>query len=208
MSLVVFDFDGTLVDTAPAFEAAVRKVFSAETAGLLSVDRIEEIVARSDTYGAIFDEFVEELSEQEGGRASVSADALATAFRQVYPAHGKLYPGVYRLLMALQEQADCAVVGSAPPSLLGEMVDYFGLDGYVAHTAAASGALRSVTDWLSRTESAADGVLLVTSHPTRLEFGRDAGMTTVFCAYGYGPAPRGKVDHRIERLSELFGLVS
>ncbi len=212
MSVIFFDFDGTLVDTVPAFAAALRTAGAVDDDISISGGEIQQIVADAGSYGAVFDALSDEVSASDGEGPSISAAAIDDAFQEAYPTHGKLYPGVYRLLMALEDEAICGIVGSAPVPLLDAMVDYYGLDAYIAHTfsmAQQSPSLREALDTrINQGDLSPTDAYWASSRPMQLELARDLGVQTIYTAYGYGADPSVPSDHRVDRLSALFRLLS
>lgn len=213
MSLVIFDLDGTLVDTVPAFTAAWHQVAPDESDAALSTADVERIVANERTYRDIF----HRQANAAGSPRDIPVDdvvpRLANAFREIYPTKAKLYPGVYRLLMALEDQASCAVVGSAPTDLLDEMVDYFGLAGYVDRTYSVESQQASVVEVIAgggreNVASSLEDAVWVSSRTIQLDTARQEGLQTVFASYGYGRSPDWRPDHSLDRLSRLIRLFS
>lgn len=119
--LVLFDLDGTLVDSGPGIRASVRH--AARRTGL-PAPTDEQLRA---LIGPPFPQaFVDVL-----GVDAPTAAAMATAYRAVYADHGlyevSVYPGIPGLLAALGEHAALAVTTSKPEVYAREVVRHVGL---------------------------------------------------------------------------------
>lgn len=95
ISTILFDFDGTLVHTAPGILAGFRKVLA--EAGIEPADSVDERV--------IGPPLLATLRRLTGLAAGSDLDRLATAFRETYDADGVLdadpYPGLAGMFDAL-----------------------------------------------------------------------------------------------------------
>lgn len=203
MPIVVFDFDGTLVDTAPVFARA------AADADLAAVRRI---VSNASRYTEIFRELSTDVDSGEAPDPETSRpEGIGRRFREIYPREGKLYPGVYRMLMALEGSHGVGVAGSAPNDLLVEMIDYFGLDGYVDHVVSVNDGDGSGTEGSRRPVEAIDRdpdeMIWVSGRRSSLEIARKLDIATVLASYGYAAEAEVTADDRIDRLSGLLTLL-
>lgn len=206
MSLLLFDLDGTLVDSAPAVKAAADRLRARK--GLLPV-ALEVVRAQ--------------LSEPSGGEAALLVpegssgkdlrDALMVYGRflqEDFAAHAVLYPGVRALLETLRARGiRCALVSSRLTLFLYEVLHHAGLEGFfdpvlgadaVAHPPPAPDLVLAA---LAQTGVPAAEALLVSDGVADLEAARAAGVATAFAAYGYGAPPAFPVAYTLHTPDDL-----
>lgn len=129
--LMMFDLDGTLIDSVPDLAAAVDRLLlelGREPAG---VERVRDWVgngARVLVRRALAGGF------EHGSVDEAEAEAALARFLDIYAdCHGLtvLYPGVHELLEALSTQAvELAVVTNKPERFVAPLLEQVGLGGY------------------------------------------------------------------------------
>ncbi len=123
---IVFDLDGTLVDSAPDLQAAANRALAALGRPALSLERIVSFVGE----GA--PKLIERCLEATGGGSStLAADALARfleAYGEDPTRRTRPYPGVEPLLAALDAAgAPLAVCTNKPEAAAEAVLDRLGL---------------------------------------------------------------------------------
>ena len=187
MTLVLFDLDGTLVDSGPGIRASVR-----HAAATVGIDEPDAEALRA-LIGPPFPRaFVDVLGVDAG-----TADAMMSAYRDVYGRSGlydvTVYDGIRALLDGLREAGDrLAVTTSKPDVYAREVVRHVGLaerfDGGV-HGATLDGSVEG---------KAAVVALALAAHPGRavraligdrdhdVLGARAHGLDCVGAAWGFG----------------------
>lgn len=209
---ILFDLDGTIVDSSLDIIACVRAAFSEVSGGSESPEVSPELIGL---------QLREILLGMEPGMGEERQRALAAAFRRIYDGSGfpatKLYPGARRVLEGLRDAgADLFVVTNKPSRPTADIVNKFGLEMFKAVICPDSLG----GDKMSKNEMVKYVILKWALIPAKTVMVGDAepdlqaasgnGIHAVAVLYGYGNTGRLmalKPELFINSLSELPGLV-
>ncbi|WP_404407699.1 HAD-IA family hydrolase [Pseudidiomarina marina] len=118
---VLFDLDGTLLDTAPDLGAALNTVLAAEQRPLISAAEYTPLASHGSAgllryaYGDEFDQRRDELRQ-----------AFLAAYAEQIAVHTQLFDGVANLLEQLsQQQIAVAIVTNKPQALTQQLVPHY-----------------------------------------------------------------------------------
>ncbi|WP_210395638.1 phosphoglycolate phosphatase [Motiliproteus sediminis] len=213
---VLFDLDGTLVDSVPSLAAAVDRTLAALGRPQAGVDKVRDWVGNG----------AQKLVERAlaGNREALPApaadqveDALAL-FLEFYgeqPEVGtRLYPGVSECLQQLSaRQVPMAVVTNKPERFVPPLLDSFGIDGHFALVLGGD-SLATKKPHPAPLQHAAEhfGVapercLMVGDSMTDVRAARAAGMPVACVSYGYNhgtPISEAGADWTVDSLTELL----
>lgn len=188
-SALLFDLDGTLIDTAPDMLAAL--VSLRDELGLRPLPSVQPLRSRV-SRGAI--------ALLEGGLPELGALALSSLrtrylelYQQAIAVHSRLFPGLEQLLARVdQAGVRWGIVTNKPEDLSRLLLSQLGLRPDVLlggdslpekkpHPLPVLTALRTLnadptTAWM------------IGDDPRDIEAGRAAGCCTIACAYGYSDA--------------------
>jgi len=215
---ILFDLDGTLVDTAPDLAGAMNHVLASLRRPALPVDSVRHLVGH-------------------GARALIAQGLAATGearpdlvepamplFLQHYAAHiadaSRPFDGVERALDALAA-AGCtlAICTNKPTGLANSLVGALGWQGRFAAVIGQDRAPRAKPDaaHVQVTLAAAGGVpgdaAFVGDSATDAGAARNAGLPLVLVSFGYTDVPAASlgadalIDHYDDLLPALAGLV-
>lgn len=208
--LVVFDLDGTLVDSAPGIVAAIQQAFWAVDIPPPAASELQVWIGPP-----IRDRLAVEMAAN-GPEVIRTAQA---AFRSYYAANGAaesvLYPGVISTLLGLRDQGrQLAIATSKPQALTVATLSHHGID-HLMHDVAAQpneGERVPKEELLGQLRSrgaALGGALMVGDRDADIRAGWSHGMTTVGAAWGYGTPQElraANVDVMVESLPDLLVL--
>jgi len=213
---VVFDLDGTLVDTAPDLHAHLNEMLAELGRPGLALAEIRPMIG--DGARALLQRGL----EASGGLpASADLDALFLAFLARYTAQpvrfGRVYEGVVGVLDALRAAGVrlgvCTNKAQAPSDrVLAEL----GLERYFPVVIGGDsltvrkpdpGHLRAV---LERLGAAPGRAVMVGDSATDLATARAAGLPCVLVSFGYTPIPAAELgaDQVIDTMDELPGMLA
>lgn len=118
--LVIFDLDGTLVDSAPDIASALNLTLA--DAGLPVLPVADVIGFVGDGATKLIERALTAIAAAPGGAAPPAATALLPRFLATYRAHScvasRLYPGVEDLLTTLREAGTATVVLTNKPDAI------------------------------------------------------------------------------------------
>ncbi len=211
ISLVIFDLDGTLIDSVADICAAVN--YGLEPYGLAPVT-VEETRA---SVGEGVSMLIAKLLAMKG-TASADKDEIVKRTLDYYAAHlvafTTIYPEVRETLDALASIRK-AIVSNKVTSLAEGIVRALDLSKYFDLVAGSDSAPERkpspvpILKVLSLLRMPAHETLLVGDSLYDMMAGRAAGVKTVAVTYGYGqPGFSDGADYVIDRFSQLFDLVS
>ncbi len=191
-ALVLFDLDGTLVDTLPDIARALGVALGATGVPPLSLDTVRRMVGDG----------ARELIRRalgafpgDGAREEAAFGRFLASYRENVCVASQLYPGVVEGLAALRgDGAALAVVTNKPGDLARSLLGALGIAGSFAaiigdgdgfprkpDPAAALSVLAKVSASPARTVMVGDGL-------PDLRLARAAGITAVAATWGYVPA--------------------
>lgn len=183
---IVFDFDGTIMESAPGITGCVRHALV--TLGFPEPDEATLLKFIGPPLHPAFCEFTH-LTEAQ-------ADEALKVYRERYAAAGlfeaRVYPGIAPLLRALKADGRyLAIASSKPEALVKRIAAHFGLDGYFdriigAHPDSHSADKRSlILSALPENANPAE-VCVVGDRCFDIDAGRALQMHTIAVEYGYG----------------------
>ena len=185
---IIFDFDGTLVDTAPDIASSVNAVFSAAGFRRRSVTEVEQAI------GSGVRELMRRLLRSESREEEVFRSAV-TAFRRHYAAHlvvqSRPYPGVREQLGGRLKPFRKAVVTNKPHDMTVEILERLGLSEFFDGVIGTGGGFppkpdpSAVRHILARWGVGPGRAILIGDSAVDLETAREAGTAFAWVTYGY-----------------------
>ena len=194
---LIFDLDGTLVDTAPDLLGATNAVLAARERALIDPSTLRHMVG----FGA--QRLIAQAMEATGPAAAPGdMPALMEIFLDHYGAHladfSQPFPGVAETLDALKTNgARLGVLTNKPQIYTPPLLEKLSLDGYFS---AVYGAGRKpytkpdprifhdvVSDLFA--DGAKGPAVMIGDSITDLETARAAGVPCLLLSYGYTPVP-------------------
>ncbi|MBR9975678.1 MAG: HAD-IA family hydrolase [Bacteroidetes bacterium] len=211
--LLIFDLDGTLVDSFRDIVTSCNLLLGTLDAGPLADDQIRPCIGRGVRY-------LVECVLRQGGVEVGDAGALVSRYRDIYRAHAldetRLYTGVRETLTALSETgATLAVLSNKPEDACRGMLAYFGIDRLFSRVAGGDSysemkpsplPLHRIGEELARSSSE---TVMVGDSVYDIETGKRAGVVTVAALYGFQSPEMLKAlepDFSVSAFSEILEL--
>lgn len=210
LRLVIFDVDGTLVDSQEMIFAAFTYAY--EGLGFDVPDRTTALGFVGMSLEKIFPNLSPELSQADH-------DALAQGYRDAYAhirktrgsnATSPFFPGAKAALDALQQEdwTILAVATGKSKRGLDKLIAGYGLEGYFQsqqtadhHPSKPHPAM--VQACLSETGVAADRAVMIGDTTFDMDMGRAAGVKTIGVSWGYHPTESLQADVIIQDFGAL-----
>ena len=212
LRLVLFDVDGTLVDSQGAIVGAMNEAFAGQAMDAPSRDEILSIV------GLSLDLAVAKLTP---GVDAATQSALVEGYKSSYmvsrqmagKAHSPLYPGTLEMLATLHE---------IPEYLLGVATgkSQRGLDALIAAHELSCFVTRQSADHhpskphpsmvltaMAETGVAPENTVMIGDTSYDIDMGRSAGVTTIAVDWGYHSADQLNAHHTINSFADLEPLL-
>jgi phosphoglycolate phosphatase len=192
---LIFDLDGTLVDTAPDLLGATNAVMAAEGLPLIPPQTLRHMVG----FGAR--SLIGQAMEAVGRVvAPEELPPLVDIFLAHYRAHiadsSVLFPGVRETLTALKDAAArLAVLTNKPQDLADQLLPLIGLDHFFAEIYGAGRMsyvkpdARIFHDVVRDIGGTGDGAVMIGDSITDLKTAQAAGVPCILVSYGYTPVP-------------------
>ena len=187
--LLVFDLDGTLIDSVGGIAASVNRTrrdfgfapLSKDTIASFTGDGAKKLLERS------FADVELPVPVDEAVAAMVRHYAADPVFDT------SLYPGVYDGMTALREAGWILTVVSNKPQVVGERIlRHFGLAALIAENIGGGSGfpLKPAPDalfyLLDKYAVAPENARVVGDNHTDMFFAANAGLKGIFCRYGFG----------------------
>ena len=208
---VVFDLDGTLVDSAPDLANALNALMAEERRRPVTIDEVKAMIGD----GAA--KLVERAFAATGKAAGDGKEGLTARFLGHYEGHAtdltRPYPGVIETLDRLKADGlALAVCSNKPEAPTREVLRDLGLDGYFGAVVGGDSLpgvrkpdprmLRAVLDAL---RVPADAAVMVGDNANDVAVARALGVPVILRADGYTRIPAADLgaDAIIDRFAEL-----
>ena len=220
--LVMFDLDGTLVDSAPDIAASVNDVLRSESLPELALERIRSWIghgARQTLASAYACSVGRRTGTPPPAPEGSLLDRLMDAYRVFHDDHcgtrSTVYPQVGEVLQQLRElSVTLAVVTNKEEYFARQLLGRLGLDPWFA-TVVCGDTLpcrkpdaAPLRHCLARHGVHPRDALMVGDSVIDLRAARAAGMPFCFVAHGYGePALAGRADVALTSFAELLDVL-
>ena len=211
--LIIWDVDGTLVDSRAAITHAMRRAFASEA---LPYPGDAAVIAR---VGLSLETLMAGLVPEAPERGPALATAYRRAFRSRREALGSLatapfFPGVREALAQIRAMPDTVMAIATGKSRRGltSLIAEHGLDGWFVSMHCADdhpgkpdpSMIRAV---LSDTGLPAHRAVMVGDTGFDMEMGRAAGVATLGVGWGFQPPERLDADRIVTRPDDLAAAV-
>ncbi len=208
MKTVVFDLDGTLVDSVPDLASAINHVLMARGLAGFAAHEVQAMVG--DGARAL-------VERAFNARAMPADDAALAAFLDIYTSHAAIdtraYPGVRETLEALRTAGFTLAVCTNKPIIPAREVlralglaEFFsvvgGGDSYPVRKPNPGHLLALLAELGAQPRAA----IMVGDHHNDIHAARDAGVRSIWAAWGYGSDGAG-ADAVARRFGDILTLV-
>jgi phosphoglycolate phosphatase len=212
---IVFDLDGTLIDSAPDLQALLEPTLRTGGRPPLSIEETRQCIG----WGMV--KLVERAFALTGPPLDPeSHDAVIAEFKARYeatdPSRTRVYPGVAETLALLQAGHRIGLCTNKPARATERVLAALGLADFF-HGISGGDSLafrkpdpRHLLDAIRRAGGLAERAVMVGDSETDIEVGRAAGVPIIAVAYGYAhgaPEALG-ADRVIARFADLPAAVS
>ncbi len=198
---LVFDLDGTLVDSVPDLAAALNRLMAARSLAGFSAAEVTAMVG--DGAAAL-------VARALAARGEAPDPAAVDSFVANYTAHAavatRAYPGVAETLARLRDGGWLlAVCTNKPRAAAGEVLAALGLAGFFATVGGGDSFPTRKPDpghllaTLHAAGGSADHAVMVGDHHNDVAAAAGAGMPCIFAAWGYGSAAMGNAASGVAR---------
>ena len=214
MTAILFDLDGTLVDTAPDMAAALNHILNEEGMDSLPLSTIRPHVSRG---GLALTQLAFDAT-----RAEDDIEPLRLRFLDYYLEHvadnSRLFDGFDEVLKKLEQAAiPWGIVTNKPGWLTDPLLRQLGLDKRSAVSISGDTTAQKKPHPLPLLTAAeaigkrCEDCLYIGDDPRDIEAGKAANMTTVVARYGYIADPDDidgwQADHQIEKPQDILTLL-
>jgi 2-phosphoglycolate phosphatase len=211
--LVIFDLDGTLLDTAPDIGRCLNRALTEHDLSTFSRERLLSVIGPAGRafYSAIVgsdDDDKIELAKQ-----------VVKEYRAYYweglVEETRPFPGVTEMLDRLKELGvTMAVASNKPEAQVRKIVSGLGLDHYFAQIVGPESVENAKPDpevihlMMKRCDSTPERTMMVGDTHNDVSSGHSAGVTTVFVKWGYqSDVDRDLIDAEISDAAEITAMV-
>ena len=212
LRLVIFDVDGTLVDSQAEIVAAMRLAFAAEGLAMPPRAQVLSIVGLS-----LAEAFARLVPDTDAAQQHRLVEAYKNAFvslRHDNKEMGPLFPGAMAALKVLQGQDHTLLAVATGKSRRGldKVLDRHGLTG-VFHSEQVADLHPSkphpamVLTAIAETGVSAERAVMLGDTTYDMDMARAAGIKTIGVSWGYHPAEALKPDILIDAFAALPGAV-
>ncbi len=212
---LVFDLDGTLVDTAPDLTAATSAVLTANGRRAVSLDEVRDMVG----HGArklILRGFERTGAAIDEAEANTFFDDFLRHYRSAIAQKSRPYPGIIALLDKARSQGlALAVCTNKLESLSRQLLDELNLSDYFGAVIGPDTLGIAKPDpaplmaALERIGSAPDRAVMIGDSATDINTAKAAGVVSVAVSFGYSDRPVADYspDYLVDHIDEIWPII-
>lgn len=212
---VLFDLDGTLIDSAPDLRNAVNELLARSGLGPLPLDRVRGMIGD----GA---KLLVERAFAAAGRPLPPAELdrqfdlmLSDIYGRHLTGETVLIPGALEIVKRLKREGrGTAVVTNKPERFTGAVLDHYGFSPFIDTFIGGNAGVEKkpapdmLLAALKRLGVAPGDAVMVGDGPADIEAARGAGVFSVLLHGGYGQPVEAAPDRFINSLEELSATFS
>lgn len=214
ISTVLFDLDGTLIDTAPDMAAALDILCAEEQQTILPYSAVRPVVSNG-SVALVTLAFGEDLDEQ-------TLERLKTRYLEIYQdnlaVHSKLFDEMDQLLHQLEKNdIKWGVVTNKPGWLTEPLMESLGLTQRAACIVSSDSTVNRKPHpepmyyACKLTDALPEECVYIGDARRDIEAGQNAGMKTIIAEYGYiadwEDTSDWHADHHIQSPSQIWALL-
>lgn len=186
--LYLFDFDGTIINTAPSVQAAINYMRRKYGLPEFTLKEAETLIGRGQDYT------INMAIADGNGIVYEKAEALYQRYYEQNPAKNScIYPGITKLLQRLKgEHKTMGIISNKYSYLIKSILDSFGYGSYFSLICGPDivGAKKPEPNMvfysMERIGVPLDRIILIGDSVYDVQTGKNAGITTAFVTHGYG----------------------
>lgn len=202
---VLFDFDGTLVNTEPLFTKSFE--IAAKKCGIDDDIDFRFGIGKTDEY------MVAELKKKYNVPDNFMEIAM-NVFNSLDKTEFKIFPKVENVLIELKEKKIFSVIGSnSSPEYVKKISHYTGISQYIHDYSAFDGIIKPkpypdiFLKALNITKSQASDAVVVEDSPIGIEAAKAAGIFTIAITNSFTSEHLTKADTVINSIEEIFNFI-
>ena len=211
---VVFDLDGTLIDSAPDLAGALNRLLVQHERPPVRLPEVRTMVGD----GAVA--LIQRGFGRSGGLDGISVERLRIRFLELYvermTAETCLFPGAEATLQALGEQGcRLALCTNKPAGMAEDILKYFGIrDRFAAVLGGDSLAVRKpdplhLSSAIEQAGGSVERAVMVGDSGADVTAARRAGVPSIAVSYGYSSEPvddlgADLVAHQLDQIPDLL----
>ena len=216
VAAVVWDLDGTLVDSAPDIAASLNRLLVENQLDALDESRIRKMIGEG--VAVLIRRGLEEHDVMpDPQRLEQLVERFLVIYAEVATASTRLFPGALGALQSLRDaglrQAICT---NKPESITRQVLAGLGIAGYFGVVIGGDTLPRNKPDplplstALESLQAAPGRSLMVGDSAIDVQTAHAAGVGMAFVTFGYGPEPKPphKADYLIDDFTELPAVVA
>ncbi|HQT65586.1 MAG: phosphoglycolate phosphatase [Acidocella sp. 20-57-95] len=204
MRAIIFDLDGTLIDSLPDIAAAANHVLSKRGLPPLTIAQVKPMVG--DGGRAL-------LSKAFAVYGQISGEDDYEVFETYYTAHASaltvIYPGIEEILQNLQAAGHrLGVCTNKPEAAARAVLHELGLAGYFQTVMGGNSTPYRKPDprHLAATLASlnVDDAIMIGDHHNDLAAAEGLGLPAIFVSWGYGAAEHRHVAHAAQDIQTII----
>ena len=206
--IIIFDLDGTLIDSRADLADAVNEVRQLRSLPILTLQQVISYVG--DGQRNLMKRAIPGLDEDD---LTVACHQMSACYAKRLTAKTRLYPGVAETLPILAHSFNLCVVSNKNDDAVKEILRQLDILRHFAATVGGGRCKKLKPDpepmllAASICGGSLEGGWVVGDHRTDLAAAKNANMHACFCGYGFGIQDKERADAVIQRFSQLLDIL-
>jgi phosphoglycolate phosphatase len=207
---IVFDLDGTLIDSAPDIRTGVNAILKAEGLRDLTLRETIRLIGEGPQF-LVERAFASRGQAPDGHQLKVLTQRFLAVYEQIPAPETQAFPGAYEIIAELQQRARIGICTNKPARIAGQVLAKCGLASLVDGLIGSDSGFGQKPDagpvhaLLHRLEALPSEALYVGDSEPDVAAARAAGVKVAVVSFGYAnrPAEQLGADAVVATLAEL-----